>query len=26
LFKKGSEFGECRPVLELFTSPVLNSN
>ena len=26
LNKKGSEFGECRPVLELFTSPVLNSN
>ena len=26
LFKKGSEFGECRPVLEIFTSPVLNSN
>ena len=26
LFKKGSEIGECRPVLDLFTSPVLKSN
>jgi hypothetical protein len=26
LFKKGSEFGECRPVLDLFTSRALKSN